>query len=354
MANESPSNISGRTVRCDNCGTTFPDFEWTPGTLCPKCGSAQFEPVVVIGDNAEYYKADRSGGFALEDIRFGRLAQWADIITPKQFQKALYDQKQLATLGKRVPDLGGMLVRHKLMSRNQVRAVLEARCAVPGNLDDVEFGVQAVRLGYVTEAQMKTCQKLQSEASALGQDPLPFPLLFYEKRFMQENHIVALLRSGHQQGKGLLSKIERAAGKAAPQPERTRAGLLTTKAQLIRVGLAVALPIVMILIWYGVLTGGVETANVRCVKEKGGCGAEGGAPTNSNWPVTCPACGNRAMYPLAICLQCGERFPVTNFTGVGAPIACPKCKSTKFVMITSGIDADAIDAEIQRRKRGAS
>ena len=37
--------------------------------LCPKCGSAQFGPVVVIGDNAEYYKADRSGGFALEDVR---------------------------------------------------------------------------------------------------------------------------------------------------------------------------------------------------------------------------------------------------------------------------------------------
>ena len=354
MPDDMSNRATGNTVRCDDCGTVFPDFDWTPGMLCPKCASAQFGPVVVIGDNAEYYKADRSGGFALEDVRFGRLAQWAEIITPKQFQKALHDQKQLAAAGKNVPDIGALLVRQKLMNRRQVRAILEARCAVPGSMDDMEFRLAVQRLGYVTEVQVGACQKLQKRAAAEGADPLPLPLMLHEKRLMQENQIVALLKSALAQGKGLLSRIERASGKERRMANKARGGVLTRKAQLIRIGLAIALPIIMVFVWHHTLGGGVELARVRCLKAEGGCGAEGGAPANSNWPVKCPECEKEAVYPLAICLECGETFPVTNFSDYGEPTTCPKCGATKHKIITEDLDVDALRDETAEREEPAS
>ena len=85
---------SEKTVRCEDCGAKFDRLAWSPGDLCPKCGSSAFAPVPVRGEASDYSSADRSAAFAIEDIRFGRLAQWAGFVTPKQFQYALFQQKQ--------------------------------------------------------------------------------------------------------------------------------------------------------------------------------------------------------------------------------------------------------------------
>ncbi len=87
------------TARCEDCGAELRNVPWLPGTACPRCGSGHYAPVPVIRTGSDYETADRSQGFAIEDVRFGRLAQWAEMITAKQLQSILHEQRQLAVSG---------------------------------------------------------------------------------------------------------------------------------------------------------------------------------------------------------------------------------------------------------------
>lgn len=327
------------TVRCGDCGASLRDFAWSPGSRCPRCGSRDLAPAPVIRRGSDYAAADRSQGFALEDVRFGRLAQWAEFITPKQFQHALYLQKEMARAKRSVPDLGSLLVQEKTMNRRQVKAILAVRCATPGSREDDEFARAALHNGLVTEVQLEEGRKLQVDAARDGRDVPPLPLLLYEKRHIQEKLVLTLLKAAERQDKGLLHQI-RVAAEGAGTPGLGRL-LSATDSPLRRapvIGVA-ALLAIMVGLWAYRFAGGGAYATVECA----GCHAVGGAPANSKWPVKCPECGQNAMYPLAVCLDCGKRFPVA---GVGYGTGCPECGATRYKMITSNLDLDRIEAEI--------
>jgi len=329
MADKPAGKTLISTVRCDDCGARCSDFPWFPGTPCPRCGSENFVPVPVIKKGSDYATADRSQGFALEDVRFGRLAQWAEFITPRHCRRALHQQREIARSKRSVPDLGTLLIKEKLMNRKQVDAVLAARCATPGNQEDQDFARAALQHRYVTEAQLEECRELQEESAREGCDPAPLPLLLYEKRYMQEKMILALLKTEALRDRGLLCQIRASAEGEASEFDLSR--LVQSWHSLIRrpkVVLAVVLLGVMLVFWAFRFSGGPVYATVECAN----CHALTGRPVDSKWPVKCPQCGQQAMYPQAICLECGKRFPVKD-TDYGS--GCPECNSRRFMMITS-------------------
>jgi len=332
-----------RTVRCEDCGAERNNIPWVPGTPCPECSSLRFEPVVVIGGASDYDAADRSSGFALEDIRFGRLATWAQLITPKQLQRALFQQSQRAQRTGSAPDLATIFLKEKTLDKRQIDAILSARCVEPGNTDDIEFGLMAVRLGLVTEAQVSACRKAQRDAMQSGRDAPPLPLLMCEKRILKEGQVLALLQKAELRGKGVLRTIKRAAAKEHRR-QRAGAGIIGQLAAqpAARAG-AVGLLILLaaLFLYRGLIAPEGTYVTVRCAN----CGAEGGAPLKSEWPIQCPACKAKTMYPLAICLDCGERFIVKNPMGYG--VACPKCGASNYKLLTSDLDMAKVEAEIK-------
>lgn len=343
MDNGLTQNPSAKTIRCQDCGEERTNIPWTPGTPCPACQSLRFEPVVVISTVSDYDSADRSRGFALEDIRFGRLATWANMISPKQLQRALFQQSRHAQRGGSTTDLAGIFLTEKILDKRQVTAILAARCVEPGNTDDIEFGLTAVRLGLATEQQITSCRKTQREAIESGGDAPPLPLLLCEKRILKEGQVLALLKKAEMQGKGLLFILRRNAAKPR-RSRRGQAGLFSQLAEypVARLGAVALLALlVAIFLYTRISSSSTHTAAIRCEK----CGAEGGAPVTSEWPLDCPQCHQKSMCPLGICLQCGARFIVKDPLGYG--INCPRCGSSNFKMLTNNLNMGEIEAQIK-------
>jgi hypothetical protein len=312
----------------------------------PEIGNSPVRAVPTRENTTDYQRADRSTAFALEDLRFGRLAQWAELISPKQFQRALHEQKRMADARQSVSDIASLLLKEKLLDREQVRSIHSARLGVPNGKGDLEFAAAAQRMGALTPNQLEVCRRIQMQALQDGNDPLPLPLVVHEKRFMQENQIIALLKGGQLQGWGLLHRIN--VGPEAPSERASLTAFLgspRSRQRYVRIaGLAVVIGFLGLLS-VRVASGPVATAHVQCIE----CRAIGGAPANSKWPTKCTECGELACYPMAICLECATRFPVK---GIGYGLACPKCRSVKYEMLTNQTDVAAIDAAIDLKKQG--
>jgi len=343
MARSAARNTIVCTARCEDCGNLTANVSWSPGTTCPHCGSQHFAPVPRIRGTSDYESADRSQGFAIEDIRFGRLAVWAGMITQKRFQTALREQQRIARSGGGVPDLGTLLVRRKTLTKRQREVLLRALVAVPGNSADREFAETAIKTGYMTQDTTTACEALQSKIAREGLDAPPLPLLAYERRLLQENRILALLKASEQRESGLLYNIREGAYGSKKSAMSVLFGPGKDKHTRIKqiAGIAIILLAGVFLLYR--FAGAPAYVTIQCES----CGAVGGAPEDSDWPIVCPECGEKAMYPLVICLDCGQRY---ISKGVGYGKSCPKCKSPNFIVITNKVDLDKIEREIKAGK----
>lgn len=280
------------------------------------------------GHESDYFKADRSNAFSPEDIRFGRLAQWAELITPKQFQKLLHDQKRMADSHQAVTDIATLLLREKLLTREQIKALHSARLGVPNGKADSEFASAAQKMGVMTPNQVEECRKIQFAALREGKDPLPLPLIAHEKRFIPENTIIALLKGGELQRWGIIHQIKKGPDEV-DQGSRWDDLLGPPKSHERRVRL---LGIAVFTLLFGILISRVVSgppgfAYVQCVE----CRAEGVAPADTRYPAKCTECGQMGRYPLVICRECGTRFVVKN---IGSS-PCPNCQSVQVLRITN-------------------
>jgi len=319
------------TARCEDCGNLSAKVSWSPGDTCPHCGSHHFAPVPRIRGNSDYESADRSQGFAIEDIRFGRLAVWAGMLAQKRFQT----------------DLGTLLVQQKMLTKRQKAALLRVLVAVPGNSADREFVQTAAKSGYIGEDRLAACEALQSKMAREDLDAPPLPLLAYERRLLKENQVVALLKSMEQRGCGLLHNIQEGAYGSATHAIGALLGSGKDKRARVKQIAAVAIILLAAVFLVYRFAGGPAYAQVKCES----CGAEFGAPENSDWPIECPECGEEAVYSLVMCRACGEYY---ISKGIGYGKSCPKCKSPNFIPVTNKTEAERhkIEREIEARKSG--
>ncbi len=346
-----PGNTSQQpivcTARCEDCGARIGNIPWRPGTPCPRCGSGHFTPVPIIRRGSDYDEADRSQGFAIEDIRLGRLAVWAGYINAKRLQQTLHEQRQLAMGGGSAPDLGALLVKQGAMTRNQTKAILGVMNAVPGNQADEEFARGAVQNRFARREQVAACQARQQEIVQTGRDAPPLALLMHEKRELQENQVLALITASEKRERGILYRIHQAEARL----NRAKLARLLVNSPLRAVDprLVAVLGVVLIagivflpMAWHTPTTAATECTN---------CGALGGAPADSKWPIVCSECGMGTVYPRSICERCGKMFPTT---GAGYGVACPQCGSTDHVLVTNKTDLDEINARItaEKQRRG--
>lgn len=342
MDQDNNQQIIPRRVRCEDCGAEFRNRPWVPGTPCPECHSPRFEPVLESATRSDYETADRSSGFAQEDIRFGRLAKWAELISPKQYQRALFRQSRLLQQPGGGPTLADYLLKEKILNRRQVNAVLKARTVEPGNSDDVEFGLLATRAKLAGEEQVKECRRIQNRTVRSGGDAAPLPLLMLEQRYITEPQVLALVKRQAEHGKGVLAAVRRGIHGERSRREGARAFSEMVALQPVRYSLIALLLLLAAIVFYrSVISPDPTWATVKCAE----CGAEGGAPADSDWPIECPACKHKSMYPMALCNKCGATFILRDAMGYGA--SCPKCGSSDYRMVTNEFDLEEAQERIK-------
>ena len=332
-----------RAARCESCGAVARNVPWRPGATCPGCGSGRYLPVAASCASLDYELADRSQGYALEDIRFGKIAQWCGLITPKQYALALKRQEQMADGNGSRPPLGDVLVRDGALSKKQVAIVLRVRSRARPEDGDNEFAQLAVATGQLSREQAAACAELQNQMAAEGRDVPPLCLLAYEKRYLQENQVVALLRSQARDGSGLvqdmrdeeealrsMSVLDRIVGPKGTPHRRAKLVVLTF------------LPVLVFLMWVRHVK---ATDYIQALCES--CGAQTTLVYKGGWPQRCPDCGRKAAYPAAVCRKCGQVFMVKNPHARG--VRCPKCKSDQWDLYRYDVIAKRKQAESSKR-----
>ena len=325
---------SAAVLHCEECGRRFSNSGGQEAR-CPSCRGERVSGVDVLGGATEFALADRSQGFALEDVRFGKLAQWSGLVSMNQYNEALARQRA-AGPGRRAT-LADVMIERGFLTRRQAEAVLRARVEAADSDDDEAFGKLAMAHGFLTQAQFLKAREVQLDLRTQGREVPPLPVVLYEKRYMQEKEIEALVLAQAKSGEGVGGMIRRELGR----PEHSWAYRLigpkgSARRRVRLAGAAAVILIGALAAWRFARGAGEAWVQVQCAE----CGKRSTAPLKSRWPVACPHCKKVAAVPLAICRKCGREFRVPNPSAEG--IRCPGCGSSDYVLITGGVNVEEI------------
>jgi len=334
---------AGVVARCDACGGIFRNVPWIQGMTCPRCSSVDFKPVAIIHGALDYTLADRSGGFTAEDVRVGTLAKWVGLITPAQCNQALAMMRSRASGGQACPPIGNILMEQKWANETEVAALIHGAYHKTATPDDEEFGRLALQNGFLTRDQVADIEKWQQEFERRKRDVPAAALLYYEKRYLKENQIVALLRAQQLRSHGPLHAVW-----AASEESRRRQSVASTlmgkgqakNARLRLLGVAV-LFLVAIFVWYhSYYALPNEQIDYMCKS----CGAIYPARVVRKFPTKCRKCGKREAYYCVQCKNCGTIYTRANMF---SSEYCPKCNSGFF----GRVRYDAAGQPIERKGR---
>lgn len=350
MAQAQTAETVSKVLRCEHCSSTFRNVVWSEGARCPRCRSPKYFPLPVVGRAVDYALADRSQGYAVEDIRFAKIAQWAGFITAAQYQDAFNRQNEHVAAGETVPPIGDVLAQMKALNKLQNEFVLEYRCRERPNLEEAGFARLAVQGELLGEAAVEECEKVQIADKKLGHDPAPLLCLLYEKRYLKENQIQALLQKQYEKESGLLWEASRYIEEHTPKPVELLLGAKGTPERKKRLAVASVLGVALLLVAGHQMTrlGGAHVAT-RCTNEA--CGVRGAMAYNTAWPARCPTCraDPPTVYPLAICGYCAELHSIRERR---LPEACPKCGvRDRVIFITDEAEERAIRERARARQQ---
>jgi predicted Zn-ribbon and HTH transcriptional regulator len=314
------------------------NFPWAPGAACPKCKSARFGPVTLIAGAVDYSLADRSKGYAIEDIRFAKMALWGGLITATQYNHALSRQKALADAKAEVPHIGRILVDMGAITEYQMEAVLEVRCKPRPGADDIDIGRLSVANQYCTEKQIRECEIQQNQAKKEGRDTPPMCFLLLERRYLKDNQLLAILKSEQKRRMGIIHEVQAAVEERKPLSTMEKyVGMKGDPKRKYRIVALVGVIGLLVLMWLGYyiwplispyIPGAGQKIGYRCEM----CGESFMARDSSTVPIYCKLCGKKGAIYAYHCRKCGAIYGVQDRSKTTPK--CPRCKSGLFEDLT--------------------
>jgi len=336
-------DVHARAFRCRICGAAWRDNSGTRPEACPRCGARRVSALPVIGGAIEYALADRSQGYALEDIRFGKIAQWAGLITANQYSEALNRQRQYIGRAGHIPTLGEILVKQGALSRRQVEAVLLVRTHAWQDASEDLLCEVAAANGLLTREQILQVKQAQMAIAEKGETPPPLALLLYEKRLLTEKEVEALLQAQARRGRGLICLVQTQVS-TRRSPLEVIFGASGTPARTAGIALGAVLVVALLLLVVSRWARPALYLQTQCER----CKNISARPSTTRWPDKCSNCKERAVYPAAICLRCGHKFIVKK---PGAPgVRCPACGYDRYKIPSNrkGEDEKSIRDQIKK------
>jgi len=327
----------GGVYRCRVCDEMWRERSGGKPGACPNCGAKRIATVPVVGGAVEYALADRSEGYALEDIRFGKIAVWGELISANQYTETLNAQRQIGRNSARVPSLGDLLVKQRALTRKQFEAVLRVRARAWQDAAEEEFGETMVSRNLLSRERLLELKRAQMAVAEKGETPPPLSLLAFEKRMLTEKETVVLLQAQARNGKGLLAMLREEIGETV-SPGVLILGRKGSRERKVRLGIAAALvPLLLIIV-----AGRVAGERVYVATQCEGCRDMRSAPLDSKWPIKCRKCEEMQVYPLYICRRCAHKFTVHKPGSRG--LKCPNCNSDNIVPLTKDVSEQEIRA----------
>jgi Zn finger protein HypA/HybF involved in hydrogenase expression len=346
------SGQTAKVVRCEACNAVFRNVAWTEGSRCPRCRSPRFVPLLIAGDALDYMLADRSQGYALEDIRFAKITQWAGLISAQQYHEAFNRQKEYLGAEARVPPIGEIMRNLKWLKKIGIQAVLAYRCLPRPDDDDSEFAKLALQSKFVEQDKLAECMDAQREIQRAGHDVPPLPCLLYEKRYLQENQVQALLQKQAESGSGLIHRVQEYVRQHSRATMDQLLGPKGSKQRKLRAALAAAL--VVFAVWKaGSSLIEAQTKMVKTMCTEPACSQISAKPANADWPARCDACPKhgRTVFPVSICEKCGREYVNDKPNAVSA--RCPHCGSTRVIrLIDDSVNVREIQLNSQKKQEG--
>ena len=324
---EQPVQPTKPILRCDKCSATYRRLRWTQGMKCPKCKSPDFFPVTIIGGAVDYTLADRSHGYALEDIRFAQLAKWSGLITPNQYTLTLSRQRQLASQSSSAPHIAQVMVSEGILESTESASVFQIMCKERPAEDDEVFAGIAVQNRLAKSARVEECKAVQQQMAKSKHEVPPLGQIMFEKRFLSENQVQAIYRKMVARRQGLvfemaqayehnreLSAFEKMAG-TKDEPDRR-------KSFYVFCGLAV----LILLVWSKWLF--FSSSSERMWFHCDACAKTYEASFEDTFPVECKLCKKEEARFARKCGDCSEVFGTNGWWG---RVSCPHCKKWRRI-----------------------
>jgi len=161
--------------RCKGCSGVLDPSRWLPDERCPVCGATEFVAGAVEERAVAYSLAARDRGPSVEDGRLGLLAFVAGCMTSEEVAHCLEIQRKQAATAPPAERFGQVAVRMGYLTPAQLRALLRMQVIHRPSRYEALFGTLAVKLGLASREQVDTClreqQRLlreQGEAPRLG------------------------------------------------------------------------------------------------------------------------------------------------------------------------------------------
>ena len=346
---------SAVVLQCDECGRRFQNPGADADLICPDCGSEKCSAVTIWGGSVEYALADRGQGYALEDIRFGKLAQWTELISVKQYTDAINLQREQLGRPGRIRSLADILLDQGILNKKEVEAILAARVEAWRDDADDQFGKMAMEKSLLTTPQYMKAREIQLDLSAKGREAPPLPLVLYEKRFMQENAIIAILKLQEQQKRGLATRIRQSLARRGPSVAEVLLGRKGSPARRSRLAVAgIAIVTILVVSWQFGLLGSTINVETMCVS----CGARAASPETSKWPLKCRSCGKATVWAEAVCLKCGKVYAVERSDPWELGVQCPACSASERKLVTKDVNVEeiqkALGGKVKTDEKGKS
>ncbi|NOZ21641.1 MAG: hypothetical protein GXP25_11220 [Planctomycetes bacterium] len=330
-------------LKCPSCGAGFKHMAWQSGMVCPQCGSDAIAPAVIIEGAIDYSIADRSKGYAIEDIRFAKLAQWAGFITAYQCNQALAKQKQIADSGAHAPHIAQVLISQKALNELQMKAILEVCEKSRPDADDREFVTVAVQNKFLTKEQGDQIIQAQRDMKKEGKTPPPVSVLLDEKRMMKENQIIAILRAQRNRSVGPIHDAHVVVERHRPPTVLEKyIGKKDDPMRKWRAAAYLSFFTILLLTWawyYGFLKFRAERIAYYCPK----CKDVFIAKMHDTVPIKCPFCGEKAALYGYFCNKCRRAYGVNNRNKAKK---CTHCGS----MLYSELNEELIEAHRKRMR----
>lgn len=203
------------TAKCEECRLVKKDIFWTPGMRCPRCKSKKFFPVIVVDQEHEYRRADRTKGPADVDQLVGHIAVWANLISRKQLDRCFKEQQRMARQKRPVPGIDRMLTRYKHCQPEHISALFEVlnfHSLRTGTVqaDEDDFLSRAQKSGWLNDKQVEFLKNTQEETAVSGRACKPIGYTALDKGVLSEPKVVALYIKQSEKQRGLLYEVNRA------------------------------------------------------------------------------------------------------------------------------------------------
>lgn len=322
-------------IECVDCYFEFSMNSWQPGYICLKCGSENTFPLPATSDGDVL---DQEVVDAFDSLRFGRIARWADLVSPSQLVECLTIQWKLIKAGKPVPLLGEVMLKKGYLNSREVSAILKAQSIKRPTEGEKRFGRIALHNRFITTDELEACLNIQIRTMCYQGKAPHLGEILLERGYVTESQVKKILRFlKEKEKKGLLQYLWIESVSPLKGFKR-RLAIFWERYRLVRVCSSAFCLLILLLGYFAVTSAGrpVFPSTMTVIDDSGTVHRVASTGLSTFLPKKSSGKLSYALY----CKKCGVYFPLRIDSEPGGNFTlqpCPRCAKLGHVDIPASV-----------------